>query len=131
MRRRTTALQALARGAAGNPSLLIELIRGLREDSAVQVADGRAVLVSTQLPQRVHRVAQQRLDDLSRGAGHMLTTATVLGATFRLQDAAEVLGETPAALLPTVEEAMGTGIMTATDNAFSFRHHSCAALSTK
>ena len=45
------ALLALARGAAGNPSLLTELIRGLRDDHAVQVADGRAALVSTQLSQ--------------------------------------------------------------------------------
>src|SRR5262249_8405841 len=39
-----------------------------------------------------------------------------------LEDAAEMLGETPTVLLPTVEEAMGAGIMTAADNAFSFRH---------
>jgi DNA-binding CsgD family transcriptional regulator/tetratricopeptide (TPR) repeat protein len=116
------ALLALARGAAGNPSLLIELIHGLRDDNAVQVADGRAVLVSAQLPRRTHRVAQQRLDGLSKRARHMLVTATVLGASFRLEDAAEMLGETPAALLPTVEEAMDAGIMTAAENAFSFRH---------
>ena len=33
-----------------------------------------------------------------------------------------MLGETPAALLPTVEEVMGAGLMAATDNAFFFRH---------
>ena len=33
-----------------------------------------------------------------------------------------LLGETPAALLPTVEEAMGAGIVAAADSAFSFRH---------
>jgi predicted ATPase len=116
------ALMALARGAAGNPSLLTELIRGLRDDNAVHIAGGRAVLVSAELPRRMHRVGQQRLDGLSKQARHMLVTATVLGPSFRLEDAAEMLGETPAALLPTVEEAMGAGIMTATENAFSFRH---------
>ena len=115
-------LLALARGAAGNPSLLTELIRGLRDESAVQVADGRATLVSAHLPQRMHRVGQQRLDGLSEQTRHMLVTATVLGASFRLEDAAEMLGETPAALLPAVEEAMDAGIMTAAENAFSFRH---------
>jgi DNA-binding CsgD family transcriptional regulator len=116
------ALLALARGAAGNPSLLTELIRGLRDESAVQVADGRAALVSAHLPRRVHRVGQQRLDGLSKRTRHMLVTATVLGASFRLEDAAEMLGETPAALLPAVEEAMSAGIMTAAENTFSFRH---------
>ena len=36
------ALADLAGGAAGNPSLLAELIGGLREDHAVQVSGGRA-----------------------------------------------------------------------------------------
>jgi DNA-binding CsgD family transcriptional regulator len=116
------ALLTLAHGAAGNPSLLTELIGGLGEDKAVRVTGDHAVLVSAQLPRRVHRVAQRRLDGLSKQARHLLVTAAVLGPSFRLEDAAEMLGETPAALLPTVEEAMDTGIVTAAGNAFSFRH---------
>jgi DNA-binding CsgD family transcriptional regulator len=116
------ALLALADGAVGNPSLLTELIRGLRDENAVQVADGRAVLVSAQLPRQIHLVAQQRFESLSRQARHLVATATVLGPSFRLEDAAEMLGETPTALLPTVDEAMDAGIITAAENAFSFRH---------
>jgi DNA-binding CsgD family transcriptional regulator/tetratricopeptide (TPR) repeat protein len=116
------ALLDLAGGAAGNPSLLIELIGGLGDDKAVRITGGRAVPVSTQLPPRVHRVAQRRLDGLSKQARHLVVTAAVLGPSFRLEDAAEMLGETPAGLLPMVEEAMDTGIMAAVGNAFSFRH---------
>ena len=115
-------LTALAAGAAGNPALLAELIGGLRDDDAVQLCDGRAVLVSGRVPRRMHRVAQQRLDALSKRARHLLVTAAVLGPSFRLEDAAEMLGETPAMLLPAVEEAMDAGIMTAAENSFSFRH---------
>ena len=115
------ALLALACGAAGNPSLLTELILGLSDDNAVQVADGRAVLVSAELPPRVRHLGKQRLDGLSERARHMLVTATVLGASFRLEEVAVLLGERPAALLPTIEEAMDAGIMTATENAFAFR----------
>ena len=115
-------LLALAAGAAGNPSLLAELIAGLRDDDGVHLCDGRAVLVSGRVPRRMHRVAQQRLDALSKRARHLLVTAAVLGPSFRLEDAAEMLGETPAMLLPTVEEAIDAGIMTAAENAFSFRH---------
>ena len=115
-------LLALACGAAGNPSLLTELVRGLGDAKAVRVTDDHAVLVSTLLPRRVHRVAQRRLDGLSQPARHLLVTAAVLGPSFRLEDAAEMLGETAAALLPTVEEAMDAGIIAAAGNAFSFRH---------
>ena len=116
------ALAGLARGAAGNPSLLAGLIDGLGDDHAVQVTGGRAVLTSARLPQRIHRLAQQRLDGLSKPARHLLVTATVLGPAFRLEDAAEMLGETPATLLPAVEEAMDAAIMTAAEHAFAFRH---------
>ena len=116
------ALLALACGAVGNPSLLTELIGGLGDDQAVRVTGGHAVPVTTQLPQRVRLVAQRRLDGLSKRARHLLMIAAVLGPSFRLEDAAEMLGETPAALLPTLEEAMDTGLMATAGNAFSFRH---------
>jgi DNA-binding CsgD family transcriptional regulator/tetratricopeptide (TPR) repeat protein len=115
-------LLALASRATGNPALLAELVRGLADEKAVEVSGGRAVLVSARLPERMRRLAQRRLDGLSQRARHLVVTAAVLGPSFRLEDAAEMLGETPAALLPAVEEAMGAGIMAAADNTFSFRH---------
>ena len=116
------ALAELARGAAGNPSLVAELIGGLRDDHAVHVRGGRAVLTSARLPQRIHRLAQRRLDGLSPRARHLVATAAVLGPAFRLEDTAEMLGETPAMLLPAVEEAMDAAIVTAAEHAFTFRH---------
>ncbi len=116
------ALADLACGAAGNPSLVAELIGGLRDDNAVHVTGGRAVLASARLPRRIHRLVRQRLDGLSMQARHLVETAAVLGPAFRLEDAAEMLGETPATLLPAVEEVMGAAIMTAADYTFTFRH---------
>jgi DNA-binding CsgD family transcriptional regulator len=122
-------LGALAAGAAGNPWLLSELIGGLRDEDAVQVSSGRATLVSELLPERMHRAARRRLGEISERARHVLVTAAVLGPSFRLEDAAEMLDETPAVLLPAVEETMAAGITTATENAFSFRHQLlCRAL---
>jgi DNA-binding CsgD family transcriptional regulator/tetratricopeptide (TPR) repeat protein len=115
-------LLALACGAAGNPSLLAELVGGVADDSAVEVSGGRAVLVSARLPGRMRRLAQRRLDGLSQRARDLVVTAAVLGPSFRLEDAAEMLGETAAALLPAVTEAMGAGILAAAGDAFSFRH---------
>jgi DNA-binding CsgD family transcriptional regulator len=116
------ALADLAADAAGNPTLVVELIDGLRDDHAVRVIGGQAILTSARLPERIHRLAQRRLDDLSQPARHLLATAAVLGPVFRLEDAAEMLGQTPATLLPAVEEAMDAAIMTAADHAFAFRH---------
>ena len=115
-------LLALAAGAAGNPAVLTELIEGLRDDQAVQVANGRAGLVSAGLPARVSRVARHRLAGLSDQAQHLLRTAAALGGPFRLPDLAEMLGVTPAQLLPLVEETLAAGIVVAGDAAFSFRH---------
>ncbi len=116
------ALADLARGTAGNPALLAELIGGLRDDQAVRVSGGRAGLASARLPRRVQRLAQLRLDALSRPARHLLVTAAVLGPQFRLEDAAEMLGKTPATLLPGVQEAMDAAIVAAAHSAFAFRH---------
>ena len=74
--------------------LLTELIHGLREEKAIQVSDGHAVLVSAQLPQRVHRAARRRLEGLSGRTRNLLLMAAVLGWTFRLEDVADMLGET-------------------------------------
>ena len=115
-------LLALADGAAGNPSMLAELAGGLADDDSVAVADGRAVLVSARLPERMHQLARRRLAELSERARQLLVTAAVLGGSFRLEDAAEMLGVTPTALLPVVEQAMGAGLVAAAGTAFSFRH---------
>jgi DNA-binding NarL/FixJ family response regulator len=115
-------LLQLAVEAAGNPALLTELTDGLRANDGVRLTGGRAVLVSDRLPQGMHRVARQRLDGLSEGAKRLVVTAAVLGPSFRLKDAAEMIGETPAALLPVVEEAMDAGIFAAAESVFSFRH---------
>jgi DNA-binding CsgD family transcriptional regulator len=116
------SLLALATRAAGHPSLLSELVRGLAEENAVQVTGGAARLVSSRLPERIQRLARQRLDGLSGPAQQLLQTAAVLGRSFLLEDATEMLGKTPATLLPTVEEAMDGGLLVAADDLLSFRH---------
>jgi DNA-binding CsgD family transcriptional regulator len=114
-------LLAQASGAAGNPSLLTELIRCLCEENTVQVSDGCARLVSAQLPRRIDLVARQGLDGLSGPARHLLETGAVQGRSFRLDEAAEMLGVTPAALLPAVEEAVDAGILVTSEDVFRFR----------
>lgn len=113
---------ALAAEAGGNPSLLTELIGGLRDDNAVRIVAGRACLGAADLPPRIHDAARARLGGLSPQAQYVLKTAAVLGGTFRLADMAEMLGDTSAALLPAVEETLAAGMVVADDAVFSFRH---------
>jgi DNA-binding CsgD family transcriptional regulator len=115
-------LADLASGAAGNPALIAELIGGLTDENAVQITDGRARLMSARLPQRILRLANGRLDCLGGQARHLLRTAAVLDSAFRLEEAAEMLGETPAALLPAVQETVDAAILTSAEGAFAFRH---------
>ncbi len=116
------SLLALASKAAGQPALLSELVHGLAEENAVQVRDTLARLVSTRLPQRIQYLARRRLDGLSQPAQQLLETAAVLGRSFLLEDATEMLGMTPATLLPTVEETMDAGLLVTADDLLSFRH---------
>ena len=58
-------------------------------------------------------------------------TAAVLDPAFRLEDAAEMLGQTPATLLPAVQEAMDAAIMTAAEHAFLSATGCCAARSAR
>jgi DNA-binding CsgD family transcriptional regulator len=120
-------LLALADEAAGNPSLLAELVAGLRDEEAVLVADGQArltpdTLTDRPLPARLRRLAQRRLDGLAGPARNLLLTGAVLGPRFPLEDAAAMLGRTSAALLPAVEEVMAGGLLAAVDDGFCFRH---------
>ena len=117
-----TGLLALAEEAAGNPSLLADLVAGLREESAVRVIDGQATVAAGALPGRLRRTAHGRLDRLGPQARSLLVTASMLGTSFGVEDAAAMLGGTAAALLPAVEELMAAGLLTAAEDAFSFRH---------
>ena len=49
------------------------------------------------------------------------TTTAVLGRSFGLWDAAAMLGETPAALLTCVEEAVAARVLVADDNRINRR----------
>jgi len=115
-------LLELASGTAGNPALLAELIMGLRDEHAVRLTGGCARLASHRRPQQIDQVARRRLEGLGGPARHLLQTAAVLGRSFQLEDAAAMLGTTPAGLLPMAEEAADAGIVTASEDMFCFRH---------
>ncbi|GAA3072429.1 helix-turn-helix transcriptional regulator [Streptosporangium carneum] len=115
-------LTMLAAQAGGNPFLLLELLTGLREENAVSVEAGVARLTGSALPRRVHTAVRRRLDEVSTRTRYLLEATAVLGRSFSPAYAAEMLGETPAALLPALEEALAAGVLVATPDELSFRH---------
>jgi DNA-binding CsgD family transcriptional regulator len=116
------ALLGLASRAAGNPSLITELVAGFLEERAIIVQGGRARLSSDVLPRRMQAAVRGRFHRLSMRARQLVETAAVLGRSFRLEDAAAMLGASAAELLPAVEEALAAEILIATADALAFRH---------
>ncbi|MGS2646563.1 ATP-binding protein [Streptosporangium sp. G12] len=120
-------LTALAAQAGGNPLLLAELLTGLREEDAILVEDGVARLAGITpagavLPRRLHTAVRRRLDELGTRTRYLLEAVAVLGRSFTPAYVAEMLGETPAALLPPLEEALAAGVLVATRDELTFRH---------
>jgi DNA-binding CsgD family transcriptional regulator len=115
-------LLGLASRAAGNPSLITELVAGFVDEHAITVQAGRARLNSDVLPRRMQAAVRGSFRRLSGRARQLVATAAVLGRSFRLEDAAAMLGTSAAELLPAVEEALAAEVLVATRDALAFRH---------
>jgi DNA-binding CsgD family transcriptional regulator len=115
-------LTELTASASGNPFILTEAFRGLLDESAIAISEGRASLTSAQVPERIQTVARDRLKGLSPGARRFAETASILGMSFRLEDVAEILGESPGALLAALGEALAAHLLVATPDGLAFQH---------
>jgi DNA-binding CsgD family transcriptional regulator len=108
--------------ASGNPFTLTEFVQGLVDEKAISIADGGASLISDQVPRRFQAVLRDRLRLLAPKTRHFLATGAILGRSFRLEDVAEMLGESPGSLLAPLEDASAAKIVTAIPEAISFQH---------
>ena len=115
-------LTELAASASGNPFILTEAFRGLLDENAITISEGRASLASAQVTERIQTVARDRLKGLSPGARRFAETASILGKSFRLEDVAEILGESPGALLAALNEALAAHLLVATPDGLAFQH---------
>jgi len=117
-----TALVELAVGAAGNPFILAEAFGGLLDEDAITVAGGRASLTSAQVSERIQTLAADRLNGLSARARQFTETASLLGSSFRIEDVAEMLSQSPGALLGVLDEAVSAHVLAATPDGLAFQH---------
>ena len=114
-------LTALA-GVHGQPFLLTELLRGLREERLVAVSDGSARLVGTGLPARFRDSVGYHLARLSAGARDALQLASVLGRRFSADELAALGGAAPAEVLAALSEALAAGLVVEDGDRVTFRH---------
>ena len=112
----------LAADAAGNPFILAEAFRGLLDEGAITVADGRASLMATPVSQRIQILSSDRIKGLSAPARQFTETAAILGRSFRIEDVAEILNQPPGALLAALDEAVAAHLLAATKDGLAFRH---------
>ncbi|TDV48658.1 BTAD domain-containing putative transcriptional regulator [Actinophytocola oryzae] len=114
----------LARGAAGNPLYVEELVDALKRDGSVHVESGAAE-VSATTPISLASALEQRLGFLSPTPLNVLRRAALLGIDFRVDDVndlAVVLGQSPAEFLPSIDEATKAGILVVDGARVAFRH---------
>lgn len=114
-------LLAALRRADGNPRLICEFITGLREERLLRTSKGLVTVTAEQVPRRLHDVVLSQLGGLGQGTRQLLEVAAVLGQSFAVADVAEMLGQPPVAVLPSLNEALATEIILADGEVLSFR----------
>jgi DNA-binding CsgD family transcriptional regulator len=118
-------LLRLAAGAAGNPLYLTELFAALGRSGGIAVSSsGKARLAADSVPDSLPGAIADRLGFVSAATRQVLRAAALLGVEFALDDLTAVLGKTVAELVPALDEARATGVLTDAGGGagLAFRH---------
>ena len=108
-----TGLLRLAAGAAGNPLYLTELFAALARSGGIAVTpSGTAQLAADSVPDSLPGAIADRLGFVSAPARQVLRAAALLGVEFALTDLTAVLGRSVADLVPALDEARASGVLT-------------------
>jgi DNA-binding CsgD family transcriptional regulator len=114
-------MRVLAR-VQGQPFLLTELLRGLREERLVAVDGGSARLAGTGLPLRFRDSVAYQLARLPAQARDALQMASVLGRRFSADELAALTGAPTAAVFGALREALAAGLVIEDGDRVAFRH---------
>lgn len=117
----TALLQALGR-ADGQPFLLVELLRGLRDEKLVEIGHGTVRLAGTQLPRRFVEAVGEHLRRLPSEARDAVEMASVLGRRFSLDELAALLSRPALELRGTLRQAIDAGLIVEDGDRLGFRH---------
>jgi DNA-binding CsgD family transcriptional regulator len=116
------SLLQIADMAHGNPFLILELLRGLREEKRIHIEQGRASATGRHLPHRLVVAIRQRLDRLSDTTHQLVQVAAILPERFSATLLARMLDRGPAELLGEVTEAIRADLLVEEGDQLRFRH---------
>ncbi|GAA1193421.1 helix-turn-helix transcriptional regulator [Pseudonocardia alaniniphila] len=112
----------VVRRAHGQPFLLVELLRGLRDEGLMSCDNGVLSLKSSELPQRFRDSITGQLDRLSDPARDLVEMASVLGHGFSVEQLAELLQTPVPELVAPLREALQAELLVEAGSELRFRH---------
>jgi DNA-binding CsgD family transcriptional regulator len=108
--------------AGGNPLLLTELLKGLREEHALAYVSGVARLLPAPLPHRIRRLVGGLVREFSPATQQVLRLAATIGTVLDVHRLAALHNEPVSSLLPALDELFAAGIMTSSGQRIAFRY---------
>jgi tetratricopeptide (TPR) repeat protein len=116
----------LNRSAEGNPYILAELVREVRERGLLRsggVFDPAPLAESPLVPQTIYTLIEARLARLSAGARRVLDVAVAIGREFEVAVAARAAGLADEELLDALDELRAAGLIHPIDQSrYAFDH---------
>ena len=109
-------------GAAGNPLYVIELLRALEEDGALQVRGGAVDVDDRTLPPTLRDTIVRRLSALPGETVEVLRVASLLGREFALNDLATVIGRPVVVVASQLRAPVEMALLSGATDTLSFRH---------
>src|SRR3984885_4600524 len=108
-----TGLLRLAAGAGGNPLYPTELLAALGRSGGIAVSpSGTAHLAAETVPDSLPAAIADRLGFVVTGTREVLRAAALLGVEFAVPDLTTVLGRSVAEVVPALDEARASGVLT-------------------
>lgn len=114
-------LRAQLASASGNPLFALELVEGLLEDEAIQVAAGVAESGSEFPPPEFHLTILKRFGHLPDATIEALRVAAVAGNRFDLNSLATQLGEVKE-IAQHLQPAIDAGLIERAGDSYAFKH---------
>lgn len=116
-------LLRLVRQAAGNPLYLTELMDALARSRRLTRTDtGTVDVVDGPVPRSLVGAIAHRLGFLTREVHTTLQAAALLGVDFLVSDLAIVVGARISELMPTIDQALVSGVLRDAGERLAFRH---------
>jgi DNA-binding CsgD family transcriptional regulator len=107
---------------ANVPLLVVELVRGLREEHLLARRAGSVDTVDAVVPARFGAAARERLASISPAARRFAQVASLFGRRFRLRDVLRALEMSAAIAAPSVDELLAESILVEDDGDLAFAH---------